>query len=204
MSGVRFPGIYPLFAEEFNKYSTVWIISDTHFGDEDLRKAYPNRPTDEELVKKINSKAGKGSLIIFLGDVGTASYLTKLRADCWLVLGNHDKGVSEYAKFINPKFIFTGPVVIGEKLILSHEPIEGINWAYNIHGHNHNPGKNDENHYNCCLDACAYEPLNFNQFLKSGKTAHIKSLHRDIIDTATIRKQKRNNFIYNSIIPKKI
>lgn len=32
---------------------------------------------------------------------------------------------------------YSGPVIIGEKLILSHEPIENCDWCMNIHGHDH-------------------------------------------------------------------
>ena len=238
---MRFPGVYPLFEREMEKYNTVWIISDLHFRDKELKQAFPNRPSDEELVKLINASVGKKDLLIILGDCGDVSYIAKLRGEKWLILGNHDAGASNYErkydnipyskskytkdqvkeivkqnysnyncnieyndsywivkidnKLIDPHFIFTGPIVIGEKLILSHEPVD-VDWAMNIHGHNHNSKRNDENHYNCCLDSCGYKPLNFNQFLKSGKTAHIKSLHRDIIDTATERKKRRKvNFV---------
>ena len=45
--------------------------------------------------------------------------------------------------------VYTGPLVIGEKIILSHEPLPNIDWALNLHGHNHNGGKTDIYHYNC-------------------------------------------------------
>lgn len=33
--------------------------------------------------------------------------------------------------------VFTGPLMISPKLMLSHEPIDCAGWAFNLHGHNH-------------------------------------------------------------------
>lgn len=186
-------GIYKIFNDEFQKYQTIYILSDTHFGDQYLKDAFPNRPSDEELVKRINSICGKTDLIIHLGDVGDVSFIQQLKADKWLVTGNHDKGSSKYQRkslIINDTYIdnllfdkvFEGPVQIGEKLILSHEPIEAF-WAMNIHGHDHS-GKtfSDIEHYNCCLDTTNYLPLNLNSFLRGGGTSKIRSIHRQTID----------------------
>lgn len=88
--------------------------------------------------------------------------------------------------------VISGPLTLGEKLILSHEPIPNLNWALNIHGHTHSgPIQQDLYHYNVCVDVMGPTPLNLNQFLKGGPTAHIQPLHRQIIDTATIRARKR-------------
>ena len=58
-------GLYKIF-DHWHKEGAVWIISDTHFGDEELKEGFPNRPTDDELVKLINSKCGKKYVIIFI------------------------------------------------------------------------------------------------------------------------------------------
>ena len=34
--------------------------------------------------------------------------------------------------------IYTGPLFIAEKILLSHEPVYGLSWCLNIHGHDHN------------------------------------------------------------------
>ena len=85
--------------------------------------------------------------------------------------------------------VYEGALIIGEKLILSHEPVE-IPWLYNIHGHDH-AGRKRQNHLNVCSDAIGYKPINLNQFLKSGPSAKIQSIHRVTIDKATERKVKR-------------
>lgn len=231
---------YKFFQKEMDQCQTTWIISDPHFGEQDLKDAYPNRPSDEDLVKAINKVCGKNDFLICLGDVGDQFYVPQLRAKKkWLILGNHDSGASNYLRetwtarfgkdewqrdealqeikrlypncrysidegyqFTSPfeywdvkadnclwDMVFEGPVLVSEKLILSHEPID-VPWAYNIHGHVHDVAKL-ENGTNVCLDACDYKPLNFKQFMKSGAIGSVKSLHRDIIDNATERCKKR-------------
>lgn len=99
--------------------------------------------------------------------------------NCWVV----------YADNMLFDEVYEGPLMIAEKLILSHEPVE-VPWAYNIHGHDHQ-GHKRKNHTNVCVDVTGYQPINMNQFMKSGAMAHVETIHRDTIDKATVRKQKR-------------
>ena len=88
--------------------------------------------------------------------------------------------------------VFEGPLMISPKLLLSHEPISCAGWAFNLHGHVHSRShKNDDCHYNVCVDCHNYLPLNLNQFLKSGTLSKISSIHRQTIDEATARCKKR-------------
>jgi calcineurin-like phosphoesterase family protein len=89
--------------------------------------------------------------------------------------------------------VYEGALIVGEKLILSHEPVD-IPWLYNIHGHDH-AGAKRPNHMNVCSDVIGYEPINFNQFLKSGHMSKIQTIHRETIDKATDRKKKRGGKI---------
>lgn len=240
----KLPGVYSIFNKLFEHYQTIWIASDTHFDDSDL----PNHPSGEELVKMINKQAGKKDLLLLLGDIGEAKYLKEIKADVILLLGNHDKGASNYTRQVwKEKFdqaeyqehealdemkrlhpdccydidegmsfhtpftywnvsadnrladlVFEGPLTLGEKIILSHEPIPNLFWALNIHGHDHSgPVNSDLYHYNVALSANNYQLTNFNQLLKSGPTAHIESLHRDTIDTAAQRAKKRGYSLKN-------
>lgn len=188
---MNLPGVYKLFLDRWKDYQAVHIISDTHFDEADLEKAYSLRPKPEEFVKLINSKVGRKDIIICLGDCGNLEYWKKIRGYKILVMGNHDSSVEKCRQVFDE--VYQGPVMLGEKLILSHEPIPGINWAYNLHGHNHNgPIIMDTYHLNINCDANKnYLPISFNALLKKGLTAHIKSLHRNTIDTATNRKKKR-------------
>ena len=183
------PGVYKIFNDRWAG-QTVWCISDTHFGDEDLRAGMPNRPSDEELVRRINAKVGRKDTLLLLGDCGSQEFVRQLRGYKVLIAGNHEPGLSAFNEIFDE--IYSGALIIGEKIILSHEPIPGIPWAMNIHGHNHNKNsKNDANHFNICADVIGYEPINFNQWLKAGYLSKIETLHRQIINGATEHKKKR-------------
>ena len=186
---MNLPGVYDIFNKSWDGYQTVWVISDLHFNEPDLRAAFPNRPTDEELVRRINAKVGRKDVLIVLGDCGDPEYIRQLRGYKVLVAGNHEPGLTAFSEIFQE--IYSGPVMLGEKLLLSHEPIPGITWAMNLHGHNHSGRKNDTNHWNFCTDVINYEPVNFNQWLKAGLLARIQSLHRITIDGATERRKKR-------------
>lgn len=230
------PGIYNNF-QHWGVQNTVWIYSDPHFSDVDLKGGIKNRPSDEEQIAKINAKVGRKDTIIILGDIGNIECARRLRGRKILVMGNHDAGRTNYERKIirelfdyedytkeqvrekmhikypdwdlniieglagwvatvdNKLFdeVYEGALIVGEKLILSHEPVD-IPWLYNIHGHDH-AGAKRKNHLNVCSDVIGYEPVNFNQFLKSGALANIQTIHRETIDNATKRKQKRGGKI---------
>lgn len=182
------PGIYDCFKHWAEK-GTVWIYSDPHFGDKELHVGIPNRPSDEEQIKMINSKVGKKDTLIILGDVGDIECAKHLKGYKVLIAGNHDAGLSLYKEVFDE--VYGGALFIGEKLVLSHEPIQ-IPFALNIHGHVHDKRvKSDSMHINVCSDVIGYIPINFNQLMKSGPTARIQSIHRVTINKATKRKQER-------------
>lgn len=231
-------GLYKIF-DHWHEEGTLWIYSDPHFNDPDLKKGI-ERPDAEELVKLINSKCGKRDTLIILGDIVDIDPVKKLRAKRKvLIMGNHDAGRTNYERcwwkewFDQSKYsreealaemqrmypgcrytisegyqfhspfeyweviadnmlfdeVYEGPLMIGEKLILSHEPVD-VPWAFNIHGHDH-VGHKRKNHMNVCADVIGYVPINMNQFMKSGAMAHVETIHRDTIDKATERKRKR-------------
>lgn len=175
----------------FKKWSergTVWLISDTHFGDLELREGIPNRPSDAELVDLINSKVGKHDTLVHLGDVGERTWVDELKGYKVLLLGNHDLGHTNYERYFNE--VYGGPLMISDKIILSHEPLD-IDWAYNIHGHDH-AGQPRPGHLNVCVDVIGYTPVHFNQFVKSGALSKIKTIHRITTDKATRRAWERH------------
>lgn len=230
-------GMYKIF-DHWHKEGTLWIYSDPHFDDVELAAGVANRPSAEEQVKMINAKVGKKDTIVFLGDIGNAEWIKKIRGYKVLIMGNHDAGRTNYERVkYHERFeierseedvidsmkrlypscrytaleaygfhapfewwdayadnmlfdeVYEGPVMIGEKLILSHEPVD-IPWAFNIHGHDH-AGAKRKNHLNVCADVIGYTPVNMNQFMKSGALSHIETIHRGTIDKATERKAKR-------------
>ena len=180
------PGLYDCF-QHWGEKNAVWVISDTHFGDKDIQKAFPNRPSDEELIKNINQKVGKTGTLLLLGDVGDIECAKQLKGYKVLICGNHDAGATNYKEIFDE--VYTGALIIGEKLILSHEPVD-IPWAFNLHGHDH-AGTKRKGHLNVCADVIGYTPINFNQFLKSCASSKIQTIHRETIDKASVRKKKR-------------
>lgn len=233
-------GVYDIFNERWCK-QTVWIYSDPHFGDEDLRAGMPNRPSDEELVKMINACVGRKDTIIFLGDIGDVACARQIRGYKVLICGNHDLGATNYKRVVHEPIdfdkrqfsreeaiakvaelypdciyqvqsmydhdgvfewwrvtadnglfdeVYEGPLMIGEKLLLSHEPVD-VPWAFNIHGHDHK-GEKREGHLNVCADVIGYKPIHMNNLLtKTGILSKTESIHRQTIDKATKRKKKR-------------
>jgi calcineurin-like phosphoesterase family protein len=230
MKKKRIPQLYQLFNDRwFNYYyDNIFIISDTHFDEEDMNKYY-NRPSSEEIVSRINSVAHKNDTLIILGDVGNIYWISKLKAGRKiLITGNHDKGVSNYERKINQvslrcdeyskkealdlmkaKFpnctisidkgylfekwdiisnnnlfdeVYEGPLIIGPKLILSHEPVD-VPFALNIHGHTHNKEyKNDNFHYCVCAEKLDYKPINLKHLIQMGMLKNIKTIHEQCIE----------------------
>ena len=232
-------GLYKIF-DHWHQEGTLWIFSDSHFGDDDLTTGIHNRPSAADIVQHINAKCGRKDTLICLGDVGDVEYVKLLRAKHKiLICGNHDAGRTNYERqtwtkifdmtyhtretaiqemkklYPNCRYtavegyqfhspfeywqvtadnmlfdeVYEGPLMIAEKLILSHEPVD-VPWAYNLHGHDHQ-GHKRKNHTNVCVDVIGYQPINMNQWMKSGAMAHVETIHRDTIDKATVRKQKR-------------
>ncbi len=189
---MKLPFLYDMFQEEWEQYQSIYFYSDPHFCENDIEAGIPGRPDAEAQLAAINKIVGRKDLLILLGDVGNLDYLSRIRCDIALVLGNHDAGASIYKN--KCKWVFEGPVMIAEKLILSHEPVI-VPWAYNIHGHCHsqaNTAESIKTHYNMCADVIGYQPVHFSKFLKEVSiNRHIESLHRTTIDSATVRAARR-------------
>ena len=179
------PSLYPCFKRWDRQ--TIWIYSDPHFNDEELKNAF-KRPTAEEQIRSINSYVGKKDTLIILGDVGDIECAKQLRGYKILIKGNHDSGSENFESVFDE--IYAGPLFITEKILLTHEPVN-IPFAFNIHGHDHNKQATDNSHYNVCSDVIGYKPLNFNQFIKSGALASVYPIHRQTIDKATKNSKRR-------------
>lgn len=73
--------------------------------------------------------------------------------------------------------VYEGPLIIGPKLILSHEPVN-VPFALNIHGHTHNKEyKNDNFHYCVCAEKLDYKPINLKHLIQMGILKNIKTIH---------------------------
>ena len=175
--------------QHWSEKNAIWLISDLHFGeDDDLRKAYPYRPSPEEMIKIINQKVGKNGTLVVCGDAGMPEYVSQLRGYKVLIKGNHEPGLANFDGVFDE--VYEGMLIIHPHIILSHEPIN-FPYAFNIHGHNHNGPFCTYGHMNVCADIIGYSPINFNTFIKSGKLKECIDIHRQTIDMATERAKKR-------------
>lgn len=104
-----------------------------------------------------------------------------------------DNSDAEYRVEIDNKLfdeVYSGPLFIGEKILLSHEPIF-LPFAYNIHGHVHGGlGKNYyQTNYNACSNCVDFMPQHLGKILKEACLSRINSIHRDAIESRKKVKQ---------------
>ncbi len=182
--------LYPTF-RKWSERGSVYIISDTHFDDPDCKLMDKNWPSPEEHLSHINQFVHKNDTLIHLGDVGDPSYIDRIRAYKVLLLGNHDETAQKFIPHFDE--IYTGPLFIAEKLLLSHEPVYGLEKiCVNIHGHCHG-GTSTSTHFNAASDVCGYLPVDLGKLIKRGLLSKTTSIHRLAIDDAVSRKANAGN-----------
>ena len=172
--------------EPFRHWSdggSIFIISDLHFVDENCILMDPDWIKPEKQIEIINRMVGKNDTFICLGDVGDKKYIPLIKANRKvLLLGNHDARGAYKDVFDE---VYSGPLFIAEKILLSHEPVYGLPWCLNIHGHDHNNAeeyREDCKHINLAANVCDYTPVNLGKLIKSGVLSDIKSIHRYAIE----------------------
>lgn len=164
----------------------IWLISDTHFGHDNIIK-YCNRPfkdhaeMDEKLIDNWNSVVKPGDKVYHLGDVffGDREYFQKLWAKLngskRLIVGNHDdiKYLSSGGFF---KKVFMWRMFPEMGLLLTHVPVHETSLyrgptgneknpkqLKNIHGHIHDKSS-PEGPYRCvCVEQINYTPINIEE-----------------------------------------
>lgn len=182
--------LYPIF-QRWSATGSVYIISDTHFDDSDCKLMDPNWITPQEHMEIIKQDVQKGDILIHLGDVGNPDYLDELKCYKVLITGNHDV-LSKVASHFDE--VYTGPLFIADRLILSHEPVQGLeDFAVNIHGHDH-AANFRRNHINLASNVYHFRVFNLGASIKCGLLSQVKNIHRTTIDNATLKKQKREEY----------
>jgi len=177
--------LYPIF-QKWSATGSVYIISDTHFDDSDCKLMDPNWITPQEHIEIIKQDVRKGDTLIHLGDVGNPDYLDELKCYKVLITGNHDV-LSKVASHFDE--VYTGPLFIADRLVLSHEPILGLEgFAMNIHGHDH-ASNYRYNHINLASNVYHFRVFNLGASIKGGLLSQIENYHRITIDQATEKKQ---------------
>ena len=125
-----------------------WIITDTHFGHENIKK-YTGRPDGFEysILKNTENIVKDGDVLIHLGDFsfGNDSYWHNLwrniKGNKILIRGNHDKkSLTWYMEngwdMVVDEMLLN---IYGKRILFSHKPISDRGYFdLNIHGHQHN------------------------------------------------------------------
>ena len=182
--------------EPFKHWSasgSVYIFSDSHFDDSDCKIMSKKWISAEEQIEILRKMCHKCDTLVHLGDVGNPKYIKMLKCRKVLICGNHD-AVSEYRDVFDE--IYTGPLMISPKILLSHEPIPGLTWCVNIHGHDHSGRMRYTDamgavHLNMAANVCGYTPVSLGAEIKNGLTSKTKDIHRITIDKAILRSEKR-------------
>ena len=131
--------------------SRIFLIADTHFGDENIRlyeeRPFPDTDTmDLEMIRRWNSVVGDHDLVYHLGDFCSGGQercrelLSRLKGRKFLVMGNHDSYLSpQQWRDLGFEECYDLPVILKDFFILSHTPLYVTrNMPYaNLYGHVH-------------------------------------------------------------------
>lgn len=168
--------------------ANTWIISDTHFGHQNICKflnedGTPLRPwdnadeMDEVLVSNWNSVVNSSDTVYHLGDVvmnrKALPIMDRLNGKKKLILGNHDifDVFKDYSKYF---YRVHGSVKL-DNLLLTHIPVHSDSvphWALaNVHGHIHSRVIDHPKHYNVSVENIGYIPISIED-LKSRIIKH--------------------------------
>ena len=177
--------------EPFRKWSaagSVYIFSDPHFNDADCKLMDKDWISSDEQLEILNKVAHKNDTLVILGDVGDLEVAKKIKAYKVLIKGNHDdKAKRLYLDVFDE--VYDGPLMIADKILLSHEPIDGLDFVFNFHGHDHaNWHGNDNTHMNLATNVIGYKPVSLGKLIKKGILSNIPSIHRVAINRAVERK----------------
>lgn len=187
------PTLYPIF-RHWSEKGSVYLISDTHFEDPDCLLMDKHWISPEEHIATIAKTVHKNDTLIHLGDVGNPEYFNTAwkpgkHPHMVLIMGNHDESAERFQNYFDE--IYTGPLFIAEKILLSHEPVYGCDWCLNIHGHDHDGSTKDIHHINLAANVIGFQVTNLGDIIKSGVMAKSKGIHRTTIDRQIKNKIKR-------------
>lgn len=171
------PTLYKVF-QRWSENGSVWIVSDTHFDDAD-RELMGYKVSTEKHFQYIIETCHKNDTLIHLGDVGNKEYFKNIKSHKVLILGNHDHNPGYYNGYFDE--IYTGPLFVANKILLSHEPIY-LPFCLNIHGHDHSRWFEGDNNINVAANVIGYKPISLGKIIKDGVLSNIDGIHRLAID----------------------
>ena len=155
-------------------------------------------------------KAGYKVLLLGNHDKGANNYkraaidITKLKADLAksvelpkeLFMTKHE--LDKHIVLDNKLFdeVYSGPLMISDKIILSHEPIIPcpdylVNLCGHVHANKHKFKVDKHQYYNFCAEAIDYRPVSLGNLIKNGLLSNVKDIHRVTVDGAIIRKKHK-------------
>lgn len=152
----------------------VFIISDTHFGHENIIK-YCNRPfssveeMDQTMIKRWNETVSNNDIVIHLGDFSfyckdkTREIIKQLNGKKILIMGNHDNYSEQFYRDAGFHTVSRFPIIYDNFYMLSHAPLqltETTPYA-NFYGHVHNDGKYQDTANTKCVsvERTGYRPV---------------------------------------------
>ena len=113
-----------------------------------------------------------------------------------LLVGEHE--LDKHVIFDNKLFdeVYSGPLMISDKIILSHEPIIPcpdylVNLCGHVHAKEHRFKVDKHGYYNFCAEAIGYNPISLSELIKKGLISKVKDIHRVAVDGAITRKAKK-------------
>jgi calcineurin-like phosphoesterase family protein len=157
---------------------TIYFISDLHLGHKNILDFGQRSHKDITemhlaMVDAWNKKVRKHNDIIYvLGDVAmdvqALDWLNEMNGQKRLILGNHDTfQYPVYEKYFDKVYHFHKAY---KGLVLTHIPIhpnelQYRSWKYNIHGHIHDPAKNNigDRYFNVNVDIIGYAPISLEE-----------------------------------------
>jgi len=161
--------------------SQVLIISDTHFGHNNICKFRPEFETVEQhditIYSNIMSMLRKNDTLWLLGDCffteDSYEYLRDFSVACSQVnmtIGNHDTDSNQKMRLLHENFhLFNkvGGLFKTSGAWLSHAPLHPaeLRGKVNVHGHVHTASLPDKNYYNVSCENVRYFPVNLHQLL---------------------------------------
>ena len=160
----------------------VFLISDTHFGDDRILR-YENRPfasveeMDKAIIENWNSMVSKEDTVFHLGDVSSyeperiSEILAALNGKKVLIMGNHDQNyTNKQWEEMGFEQAINYPILFREFFILSHAPMYiCTNMPYaNFYGHIHaNPSYRDVSRQSACVcvERIGYTPIEADELI---------------------------------------
>lgn len=163
--------------EHTTKTADIFFVSDTHFTQKSKisRNQVPFKTMEEcdrEIIIRWNKVVSKNDIVYHLGDFGNYEKIKELNGKVTLICGNYEKeefgeNFEEFRKKLIAKGfvdvihdgLYLDESVLGEKIYLTHEPINHAKDCRTIFGHVHNLAPVKPFGFNVCVTYHDFTPV---------------------------------------------